>query len=125
LETMINRYVGDIEKMREQFKTQKSMFDDAFNNDPDYATQDQKVKEENRKKTEIKQRILKQPAVADLFSRLKNMRDEIKDTQDTLSQLLQQYYEQTGTTQITGDDGEIREIVFVRKLVKKNSKYNP
>lgn len=125
LESLINRYVGDIEKLREQLKTQKDMLEDAFNNNPEYAEASQKVKDATKLRTGIKQKILKDDAVAFTADKVNGIRDEIKDAQDALSGYLQKYFQTVGTNQITGDDGEIREIVVVTKLVKKSSKYKP
>lgn len=125
LESMINRFVGDIEKLRAELKTKKAMLDDAFNNDPEYAAADEKVKEMTRAKTVIKQKILKEPAVELNDKEVKRVKEEIKDAQAGLSSYLQKYYQTAGTNQIVGEDGEVREIVIVTKLVKKSSKYNP
>ncbi len=122
LETLIKRYLGDLEKLRVQMKSQKEMFEDAFNNDPVYAEQAEKVKQETRKKTEIRQKMVKQPALADLQSKLNYTKDQIKDAQDALSGYLREFYQSTGINQIVGDDGDVREIVIVTKLVKKKSR---
>lgn len=125
LEAMINRYVGDIEKLREKLKTQKDMLEDSFNNNSEYAEAAEKVKETTRVRTGIKQKILKDPPVAFVFEKVKEIKNEIKDAQEALSGYLQKYFQTVGMNQITGDDGEVREIVVVTKLVKKSSKYRP
>lgn len=125
LESMINRYVGDIDKLREQLKTQKDMLEDAFNNNPEYAQASEKVKEVTRVRTGMKQKILKDPPVAFVSEKVKEIKNEIKDAQEALSGYLQKYFQTVGTNQITGDDGEVREIIVVTKLVKKSSKYRP
>ena len=38
LSTLINRYVADIEKLKESMKMQSSMFKDSFENDAEYHT---------------------------------------------------------------------------------------
>lgn len=121
LETLINRYVGDIDKLREQLKAQKEMLEASFQNDPVYAETAEKVKEATRAKTAVKQTISKQASVAVVTDKVKSLKEEVKDAQDHLSALVQQYFRETGANQFTGDDGEIREIVIVTKLVKKRS----
>jgi predicted nuclease with TOPRIM domain len=120
LEGMINRFLADIDKLKEQSKAQKQMFDDAFKNDAEYAKQNDKVKEETKKRTGIKQRILKQPAVAQLQSKLNELKEEVKDAQSGLASYVQRYYQVSGSNQIMGTDGEMREIILVPKLVKKS-----
>lgn len=121
LEALINRYVGDIEKVREQLKAQKEMLEANFQNDPVYAEADEKVKEATRAKTAVKQTISKQAAVAVVADKVKALKEDMKDAQDHLSALVQQYFKETGMNQVTGDDGEIREIVIVTKLVRKKA----
>lgn len=125
LESMIHRYIVDTEKLREQMKTQKEMLEAAFQNDATYAQQDAVVKAEVKKKNEIKQKILKTPAVAMVNDKIKQLREEIKNTQEVLSQYVQKYQESTGLNQIMSEDGEVREIVIVTKLVRKSSKRSP
>lgn len=125
METLINRYVADLEKLRDELKSHKEMLEDAFRNDPKYAEQDEKVKAETRKRTEIKQNIIKQPSIAQLDEKVKHVKEEIKDTQAGLSAQLQQYYQSTGMNQIVSENGEVREIVVVTKLVKKGGKHSP
>ncbi len=119
LESMINRYVADIEKMKEQLKTQKDMFNDAVQNDAEYAQQEVKAKEINRVKNAAKQKITKQPAVASIIERMNNMKDEIKEMQEALSNYLQQFQKIAGTNQLVAENGEIREIVTTHRLIKK------
>lgn len=122
LESMIHRYVADTEKLHEQMKTQKEMLEAAFQNDATYAQQDAVVKTEVKKKNEIKQKILKTPAVAMVNDKVKQLKEEIKNTQEILSQYVRKYQESTGLNQIMSEDGEVREIVVVTKLVRKSSK---
>ncbi len=119
LESMINRYVGDIEKMKEQLKTQKDMFNDAVQNDAEYAKEETKAKEINRAKNAAKQKITKQPAVASIVERMNTMKDEIKEMQEALSNYLQQFQKIAGTNQLVAENGEIREIVTTHRLIKK------
>lgn len=119
IENIINGYIADLEKLKEEMKVQRDMFNDAFNNDAEYAEQQKKVKEATRIKTGIKQRILKQPAVALVADKLKAMKEEMTDVEDAMSAYLEKYRAIANTNHIMGTDGEMREIVYVAKLVKK------
>ena len=72
----------------------------------------------------MRQQIAKQPSVAVLDQKVKDMRFDISEQNKTLSDLLQDYKEQTGATQIEVN-GKTYAIVSVSKLVTKNAKYNP
>jgi hypothetical protein len=119
LESLINGYIVDMEKLQEQIKTQRDMFNDAFNNDAEFSQIMQKVKDINRVKSAAKQRIMKLPNVVDVSNRMREYKEELKDIQDGLSTYLQQYKELSGSNQITRDNGEVVEIVSTTKLVKR------
>ncbi len=125
LESLINRYLKDIDGVREKVKMQKTMLDDAFNNDAGYAEANKKVKDVTKVRTGIKQKIQKQPAIVNITNEINGLKEELKDLQEGLSQYLQQYVLQSGNNQFTGEGGEVLEIVVSRRLVRKNSKYRP
>jgi hypothetical protein len=118
LESLINGYIVDLEKLQEKMKTQREMFNDAFNNDAEYSQIMAKVKDANRVKSAAKQRIMKLPNVVELANKMREYKDEIKDIQEGLSSYLQQYQQLSGNNQITNDNGEVRQIVNTAKLVK-------
>ncbi len=119
LESLINGYIVDLEKLQEKAKMQREMFNDSFNNDAEYSQFMQKVKEINRIKSVAKQRIMKLPAVIELANKMREYKEEMKDIQEGLSSYLQQYQQLSGSNQITSDNGEVRQIVNVTRLVKK------
>ncbi len=125
LESLINRYIKDIDATKEKMKMQKTMLEDAFNNDAGYAEAQQKVKEVTKVRNGIRQKIQKQPGVMNVMNEINGLKEEIKDQQEGLSQYLQQYQLQSGNSSFTGEGGEVLEIVTSRRLVRKNSKYRP
>ena len=119
LSSLINRYLADIEKIKEQLKTQRDMFNGAVENDKAYQEQAQQAKEITKKKNAAKQVIVKQPAVMAIVEKQKELKDEMRDLQEALSRYLERYQQVAKTNIIESEDGEIREIVPVYKLVKK------
>jgi hypothetical protein len=125
IENLIKKYIVDIEKVQQQLKTQKEMFDASFENDAAYAEADEKVKEVTKTKNASKQKLMKNPSITMIFDRMKELKQELKDMREDLSDYLQQYYKLANTTQIIDDNGEIREIIVSTKLVKKGGKFRP
>ena len=119
LETMINGYLMDLEKLQQQVKEQGQMLKDGLENDAEYAACLEKAKTVNKEKKPIQDKLMQEPSLALLNSKVKDLKEEAKDVQQGLSDYLQQYFQQSGLRQITGTDGEIREIVTHLKLVKK------
>lgn len=119
LTAIINRYAADIDKVKGSLKEKNAMFKDAFEGDAKYHEQDMKVKDLNKLKNAEKQRILKTPTIEALTSQVSGLKSEIKDMQELLSGYLEQYQKVSGTNIIETEEGDIREIVPVFKLVKR------
>lgn len=121
LEMAIHRTVNDINKLKDQIKEQKDMYDSTIENDAAYATQAKKEEEVKKITIGLKQQLLKSPAVQDTSEKLKELKDDMKGLQTGLSELLKRYQTVSGLNQITRDDGEIFEIVSTMKLIKKKA----
>lgn len=121
MESLIKGHVSTIDKLTVEAKKLKEMLDDIFNNDPTYQEHDKASKEATRVKQNTKAQILKQPQAADLNKKVKDLKGELKENQASLSDYLQEYARMSGVNEIEGDDGEMREIVYSAKLIKKSS----
>lgn len=120
LEATIKSHISSISKMEEELDKHRSLLDDIFNNDPTYKVHTDAVKEASRIKSATKQQILKQPQAASLNEKVQGLRTELKETKGALSDYLREFQRMSGISEIEGDDGELREIVYVAKLVKKS-----
>lgn len=125
LEELIKNHIESIDKLRDEIKQVREMFEDSFSNNPTYREHTERVKEVTKGKSSVRQQIAKQPSVATLSQKLKDLRFDLGEQTRTLSDLLQDYHEQTGATQIEARNGQVMEIVSTAKLVRKNTKYNP
>lgn len=118
LEELIKNHIDSIDKLKEELKTTREMFEDSFNNNPTYKEHVDKVKDVQRAKSSVRQQIAKQPSVATLEQKVKDVRFDISEKSKTLSDLLQDYKEQTGATSIETRNGQVLEIVSTSKLVR-------
>lgn len=121
MEGMIKNYISSIDKLNQESKKLKEMLDDIFNNDPTYTKHAEAAKEAAKVKQNTKSQILKQPQAADLDAKIKEIKSQLKENQASLSDYLQEYARMAGVSEIEGEDGEVREIVYTAKLVKKSS----
>ena len=117
LEELIKNHLESIDKMKIELKKQREMLDDSFESNPTYREHMEKVKDVTKAKNSVKQEIAKQPSVATLAQKVKDTRFDISEKNKTLSDLLQDYVEQTGATQLETRDGKTLEIVKTSKLV--------
>lgn len=121
MESLIKGHISTIDKLTEESGKFKDMLDDIFTNDPIYQEHDKAAKEAAKVKQNTKRRILKQPQAADLDKKIKELKSELKENQASLSDYLQEYARMSGVNEIEGEDGEVREIVYTAKLIKKSS----
>lgn len=122
LENLVKSHIAGIDSRRKQLKEQRQMLDDIFTNDPTYNLHSEKAKEAARVKSQTKQQLLKQPNVAAIDEKIKALTTEIKEMDTALSDYLSEYQRMSGSNEIEGEDGEVREIVFIAKLVKRPAK---
>ncbi|HEX8965723.1 MAG TPA: hypothetical protein VF820_04815 [Patescibacteria group bacterium] len=122
LDELIKTHISSIDRLSEEKKKLGEMLADGFNNDASFKEASDKAKEAAKVKSQVKQQILNKPGVIEVANKLKNVNAEIKERQMSLSDYLLEYQRMTGVNQIEGQDGEVREIVHVAKLVKKASK---
>ena len=122
LEQMIKNHLTQIDKTKENLKKHKEMLDDIFLNDPTYQEHDKKAKEAARIKNATKNELLKRTDVADLNSKVREMKITVKEFQSALNEYVREYQRLSGVNEITDEQGNVLEIVYTVKLVRKSSK---
>lgn len=125
LEDLVKRHIHDIDRLQEQYKKQKEMYDDGFETEGEYAQKADELETMKRAVRAIKDRITSQSSMIDLAQKMTATKEEIKELKESLSAYLEEYQKTTKATQIEIDKGDIRQIINVIKLVKKNSQYKP
>lgn len=125
MESLIKGHIATIDKLSDEAKKHKEMLDDIFSNDPTFQEHDKAAKEAGKVKQNTKAQILKQPQAADLDKKIKDLKSELKENEASLSDYLQEYARLSGVNEIEGDDGEVREIVYTAKLIKRSSIFAP
>lgn len=123
IEEMIKTHTAQIESLSEEIRKHKEMLDDIFANDETFKEHDKAAKEATRIKSNTKKEIMKRADAAELDSKLKSFKSEQRELKQGLSDYLREYQRLSGSNEIEGDDGEIREIVFTAKLIKRSSKF--
>ncbi len=119
LENLIKNHVTSIDKLKLELKQHNEMFKDSFNNNPTFREHDEKVKDATKTRNAIKMQIVKQPSVALLEQKVKDLKFDLNEKQKTLSDLTLDYHQQTGATQLSLDNDMVLDIVLGAKLVGK------
>jgi hypothetical protein len=119
LSAQINSAISKIDALKVELGKYREMLDSIYANDPTYQLHDTAVKEATKIRSGTKKQIQKLPQAADLVARVQDTRTQIKELNDTLSEYLLDYQKNTGSFQIEDESGQIREIVYSAKLIKK------
>lgn len=119
LEQMIKTNVSAIERNKTELKKLKEMLESALLNDSAYKEAADKAKEAAKEKGKAKMNVMQNSATRQIAEKVKDMTQENKDLSVAQSEYLREYARLSGTTEIEGEDGEVREIIYVAKLVKK------
>lgn len=123
MEGMIKNLVSTLDRQKEEITKFQEALNDIFANDETYTNHEKLAKEAAKVKSATKQQILKQPQAADLNAKIRTLKSEIKENKASLSDYLREFQRMSGISEIEGDDGELREIVYTAKLVRKSSKF--
>ncbi len=119
LEGMIKNNNSQIAKLSAELSEAREMLKDAFENDTTYREHADAAKEANKVKAATRAQILKQPVVKALADKTKTLASELKELKEGLSDYLREFNRLSGITEIEGDDGELLQIIYVAKLVRK------
>lgn len=121
VESLIKTLISRIARVKEELKPVKEMLSDLLNNNEKYQLADNEAKEASKKKSTVKKEILSTPEGKMASSKVDELKSDLKEAQEALSTYLAEYQKLTGSSEIEGEDGELRKIVYVAKLVKKTN----
>lgn len=119
LENLIRSNLTTIDTLQKQHREQKEMVDNVLENDQTYRQHLEQANEANKVKSGTKQQIMKRPDVIKIAEKMKGIKEEMKEVQATISDLLQEYQRISGSNTIEREDGQILEIVSTSKLVRR------
>lgn len=122
LESLIKQHIGSIATNKAELKKLREMLASTLANDSTYKLHDEEAKKAAKIRGATKSELMKAPANKILVDKANELTTEIKEADAALSEYLREFARLTGSTEFETDDGEVREIVFVAKLVKRSSR---
>ncbi len=120
IEGLIKSNISKLDKLSEELKKQNEMVQGVLDNDPIYKEHSEKAKEAARIKGNTKKEILKRPEVSHVVQKVNELKSEIKEIRESQSSYLSEYQRLSGSNEIETDDGSVRQIIYVAKLVKRS-----
>ncbi len=120
LRSLINETLMRIDTITEEVKPLDEMINSVLENDEVYKNHAEEAKIASKKKQATKTEIIKRPDVSNVYSKVKDKRINIKEAKESLSEYLQEYGRLTGQRQFETAEGQVQEIIYTAKLVKRS-----
>lgn len=118
IENLINAATLRLDEITKQLHEQKSMIDSLLESNAEYQELEKESKKQAKLKNSAKQNVLNDPGAKSTIDKLKENQTQAKELKIALSDYLAQYVAVSGTNQIEGPDGVLRQIIYTAKLVK-------
>lgn len=119
LTNLINSNLKELDALEAEMSKHKEMIDSVLSNDATYKDHLEKAKETARIKSNTKKEIFKRPDVKHVVEKVGELKENIRDTKEELSNYIQEYATASGQNYFEAEDGTIQEIFYVAKLRKK------
>lgn len=122
LEATIKNHIALIDKNKTELKKQREMLESALLNDETYRLHTEEAKKAAKTKALTKYQIMQMPENKVLADKVRDLGAQTRELNSALSDYLREYMRMSGTNEIETDEGEVCEIIYVAKLVKKTSR---
>lgn len=119
LTNLINANLSEIDNLGKEMSKHKEMINSVLSNDETYKEHADKAKEASRIKSNTKKEIFNRPDVKHVVEKLMELKENLSDTKNELSNYIQEYAQASGQNYFEAEDGSIQEIFYVAKLRRK------
>lgn len=121
IQDAINSRLQRLENLKEDMKPHKEMLDSLLANDAEYVEKSKLARDASKAKSQAKARVMRTPQAHELTQKVEEIKEESKELLEGLSYYLREYQQMTGANEFESADGELRQIVFSAKLVRKTN----
>jgi hypothetical protein len=118
IESMINNANSRLNDLSYEAKEHQAMLDEILESDKEFQEINKEAQKQAKLKAAARQKALNDPGAKTTVDKLKETRSQLKEVKVALSDYLSQYVKLSGTNQIEGPDGVLRQIIYTAKLVK-------
>jgi len=116
---MIQRRLKIISDLQVEINKVKTMYDESLENNAMYQ-EAQKQEEEVKKIKEAAkvkvEKVKENPTLKGMMDQIKELKEDMKNNKDVLSQELADYYKDSGSMEIADEEGNVKHIKFNAKL---------
>lgn len=119
IESAVKDRIAKIETLKKDMEPHKEMLASYLDNDPVYREHNEAAKKATKQKSATKKQLLTVPAGRAIVEKLTQLKSDLQELEEGLSYYLREFQAATGANEIEGLDGELRQIVYNAKLVRK------
>jgi uncharacterized coiled-coil DUF342 family protein len=112
----VHRLLLEVSETRQQVKTIKEHADQILEQNDEYRTLKDELKELTTKRGEMKKVLQADNDYQKIASELDELKFKLKDLGEILSHHLLEYYNETQNTQFTDPNGEVHQVMISAKL---------
>lgn len=120
-QNIIQRYSAEYDQVNSKLKDLREMMKNMFDNDAELQELSEQAKTATQDAKMRKQRIKESPESVELQMKMKELKEEQSEIQETLNNHLLRYYQMTGSQVIEEPDGTEREFKVQARLKAKKS----
>jgi len=117
-ESLINTANARLNDLTYESKEYKAMIDEILESDTEFQEIDKEAKKQAKLRAQARQKALNTPGAKTNIDKLKETKTQLREVKIALSDYLAQYVKISGSNQIEGPDGVVRQIIYTAKLVK-------
>ena len=118
IESLINSATVRLDEITKQLHEQKGMIDALLESNTEYQEIEKEAKKQAKLRAQARQKALNTPGAKTNIDKLKETKTQLREVKIALSDYLAQYVKISGSNQIEGPDGVVRQIIYTAKLVK-------
>lgn len=106
-----------INDLKEEIGKVKALYDESLEDDNSLQEAEEQAEKIKNELKERKLKVFAKPEVQEMNFKLKELKDELKENNEILAQELADYYKESGSLQITDEEGNQKRIKFSAKLI--------
>lgn len=122
LQSLIERNADELDRLRTEQKQMRESLKNVFENDAQLVEAEQQAQELTRQLKQRKESLDNSPEVRQLKLKLADLKEEMKEIEETLNNHLINLFQLTGSNSFDTSDGDQREFVLRAKVKPKKLK---
>jgi hypothetical protein len=119
IKNIVARKVNQADELKKKMREISESMKNVLINDSQLSEEEEKAKEVKLAVQKRKKDLNQSPEVKNLQLKMQEVKEELKDIEDSLSNQLLRMYQLTGVTEFETDGGEVREFAIKAKVKAK------